>query len=340
MIAPESRHSISYGEFEVQTRQLAGLLAGLEFQEEPTLACICKTVFRLHGFFVGHGCWLRGHPFNLLAHEDQLVWVLNHSNCALLFHGADQREMLGKVLPKLNRELRCLEIDSDAVHLELAKYSQPEIDLAPASPSDAALLMYTSGTTGTPKGVPLTHANVLHAARTVSAWHQLTPKDRVLSSLPIYHINGQCIATITPFFSGGSIVAAQKFSASQWWDWVLEQECSWINLVPTIIAYLLNSAESSQAQPQNLKRVRFARSASAPLPPEHHRAFEKRFGITVIEAMGMTESASVVFVIRMISVGATVVRAFLAASWQKSWTPKAKKLTMESRERFVSPVPT
>jgi long-chain acyl-CoA synthetase len=117
----------------------------------------------------------------------------------------------------------------------------------------------------------------------------------VLSSLPIYHINGQCIATITPFFSGGSIVAAQKFSASLWWDWVLQQECSWINLVPTIIAYLLNSSDSSPVQPQDLKGVRFARSASAPLPPKHHRAFEKRFGITVIEAMGMTESASVVF---------------------------------------------
>ena len=296
LIAPESRHSISYGEFEVQTRQLAGLLAGLGIPRGAHIGLYLQNGLQTSRLFLS--AMAAGYvvtPFNLLAHEDQLVWVLHHSHCALLFHGADQREMLAKVLPKLHRELRCLEIDSDAVHLGLAQYSQPEIDLEPASPSDSVLLMYTSGTTGTPKGVQLTHANVLHAARTVSAWHQLTPKDRVLSSLPIYHINGQCIATITPFFSGGSIVTAQKFSASQWWGWVLEQECSWINLVPTIIAYLLNSAESSQVQPQDLKRVRFARSASAPLPPEHHRAFEKRFGITVIEAMGMTESASVVF---------------------------------------------
>jgi long-chain acyl-CoA synthetase len=296
LIAPESRHSISYGEFEVQTRQLAGLLAGLGIPRGAHIGLYLQNGLQTSRLFLS--AMAAGYvvtPFNLLAHEDQLVWVLHHSHCALLFHGADQREMLAKVLPKLHRELRCLEIDSDAVHLGLAQYSQPEIDLEPASPSDSVLLMYTSGTTGTPKGVQLTHANVLHAARTVSAWHQLTPRDRVLSSLPIYHINGQCIATITPFFSGGSIVTAQKFSASQWWGWVLEQECSWINLVPTIIAYLLNSAESSQVQPQDLKRVRFARSASAPLPPEHHRAFEKRFGITVIEAMGMTESASVVF---------------------------------------------
>lgn len=296
LIAPESRHSISYGEFELQTRQLAGLLAELGIPRGAHIGLYLQNGLQTSRLFLS--VMAAGYvvtPFNLLAHENQLVWVLHHSNCALLFHGADQREMLAKVLPKLDRDLRCLEIDSDAVHLRLAEYSQPEIDLEPASPSDSGLLMYTSGTTGTPKGVQLTHANVLHAARTVSVWHQLTATDRVLSSLPIYHINGQCIATITPFFSGGSIVAAQKFSASLWWDWVLEQDCSWINLVPTIIAYLLNSAESSQVHPQDLKGVRFARSASAPLPPEHHRAFEKRFGITVIEAMGMTESASVVF---------------------------------------------
>jgi acyl-CoA synthetase (AMP-forming)/AMP-acid ligase II len=296
LIAPETGHSISYGDFALQTRRLAGLLAGLGIQKGAHIGLYLQNGLQTSRLFLS--VMAAGYvvtPFNLLAHEDQLAWVLHHSDCVLLFHGADQREMLLKVRPKLHRELRCIEVDSDAVHLGLSEIPQPEIDLGPVSPSDPALLMYTSGTTGMPKGVRLTHANVLHAAQTVSAWHQLTPRDRVLSSLPIYHINGQCIATITPFFSGGSIVAAQKFSASQWWDWVLQHECSWINLVPTIIAYLLNSSERSPVQPQDLRRVRFARSASAPLPPEHHKAFEKRFGVTVIEAMGMTESASVVF---------------------------------------------
>ena len=68
-------------------------------------------------------------------------------------------------------------------------------------------------------------------------------------------------------------------------------------MVPTIIAYLINAAKSSGALPSQdqLKSIRFGRSASAPLPPEHHREFESLFGITVIEGMGMTESASMVF---------------------------------------------
>ena len=163
--------------------------------------------------------------------------------------------------------------------------------------SRSALLMYTSGTTGTPKGVLLTHANLLHAARSMAAWHSLTQADVVLSSLPIYHINGQVISTITPFVSGGSVVAPHSFSVKNWWSLAIQYHCTWINMVPTIIAYLINAAKSGGALPsrEELKSIRFGRSASAPLPPEHHREFEALFGITVIEGMGMTESASMVF---------------------------------------------
>ncbi len=153
--------------------------------------------------------------------------------------------------------------------------------------------MYTSGTTGQPKGALLTHGNLLAAARTVIAWHGLTPADRVLSSLPLYHINGQVIATVAPFVSGGSIVAPHRFSTGNWWQMVRWHEPTWLNMVPTIIAYLLNAAEPGRTHVY--PNVRFGRSASAPLPPEQHKAFERTFGISVIEAMGMTESASVVF---------------------------------------------
>ena len=131
----------------------------------------------------------------------------------------------------------------------------------------------------------------LAAGRAVSAWHGLDASDRCLSSLPLYHINGQCIATITPFVSGGSLVAPHRFSASAWWPLVDAHRPTWLNMVPTIIAYLINAAGADTGK--RFESVRFGRSASAPLPPEQHRAFEARFGIGVVEAMGMTESSSV-----------------------------------------------
>jgi long-chain acyl-CoA synthetase len=157
------------------------------------------------------------------------------------------------------------------------------------------MLMYTSGTTGTPKGALLSHGNLLHAGRSVVAAHALTLPDRVLSSLPLYHVNGQCIATISPLVAGGSIVMPHRFSVSQWWSLVERYRPTWLNVVPTIIAYLLTGPDLTPAQAAACRGIRFARSASAPLPPEHHRAFEARFGISVLEAMGLTECASVAF---------------------------------------------
>jgi long-chain acyl-CoA synthetase len=220
---------------------------------------------------------------------------LDHSDIEVLFYSPAQKQSLFLALEKTKRKFLLVELDPDAA---VGPFMQCEPGILPSVSADQpALLMYTSGTTGTPKGVLLTHANLLHAARSMAAWHSLTQADTVLSSLPIYHINGQVISTITPFVSGGSVVAPHAFSVSSWWKLAIQYQCTWINMVPTIIAYLINAAKSGGTLPsrEELKAIRFGRSASAPLPPEHHREFENLFGITVIEGMGMTESASMVF---------------------------------------------
>ena len=97
-------------------------------------------------------------------------------------------------------------------------------------------------------------------------------------------------------YPGGSIVMPHRFSVSQWWALVERYRPTWLNVVPTIIAYLINAPDRSA--PRRLRRAAAyasRRSASAPLPPEQHRAFEARFGISVLEAMGLTECASVAF---------------------------------------------
>jgi long-chain acyl-CoA synthetase len=90
-------------------------------------------------------------------------------------------------------------------------------------------------------------------------------------------------------------VLPHRFSSSQWWPIVERHRPTWLNLVPTIVAYLLNGPDLTPAQRAAAARVKFARSASAPLSPEQQRAFEARFGIGVVEAMGLTESASIAF---------------------------------------------
>ena len=295
LISPETGEILSYGMFAKEVRQLAARFAAHSLVPGDHVGFLLHNGYQTTTIFLGTmAAGLVVTPLNLLAHGAQLAYVLEHSDVKLVFTSAHYEAQLRAARAMIGSEqsskIRVEVIDSDAPNVH-ARYGEIELDQFTRSQSPA-LLMYTSGTTGQPKGAVLTHANVLHAGRSVCDWHGLTSADRVLSSLPLYHINGQCVATVAPFLSGGSIVAPNKFSASAWWGWVERFDPTWLNLVPTIIAYLLNAAD---ANTQLWPAIRFARSASAPLPPDQHRAFEMTFGIGVIEAMGMTECASVVF---------------------------------------------
>jgi len=293
LIAPEPGHELTYADLAAQAAAFARWTAARGLPRGTRIALLLPNGAQASLLFLS--TMSAGHvivPLNLLCTPAQLLHCLRHSGASLVFTTRDLEPRIAQVLPELQaggQEIAVQVVDADSPVLPDAPGTTPS--QAP-TPQDAALLMYTSGTTGTPKGVPLTHANLLHAARSVGGWHGLGPDDRVLSALPLYHINGQVIATVTPFVSGGGIVAPHKFSASQWWPLAERYRCTWLNMVPTIIAYLLNSPDGP---PAPMPWLRFGRSASAPLPPEHHKAFEERFGIPIIEAMGMTETASVAF---------------------------------------------
>jgi acyl-CoA synthetase (AMP-forming)/AMP-acid ligase II len=290
LIAPETGATLTYGEIERQAHLIAGRLRAVGLVRGDKVAFFLHNSYQTALVFLAS--MIGGYvvaPLNLLAGRTHLAHTLAHCDCRALFTAREYAQRVAEALPEVARSVEMIVIDPD----DPAPYEAASpADFAPVSAEDPALLMYTSGTTGLPKGALLSHRNLLAAARSVADWHRLTPDDRCLSSLPLYHINGQVIATVTPFVSGGSIIAPHRFSASTWWEHAERHEATWINMVPTIIAYLLNTTDGPRhAYP----RIKFGRSASAPLPPEQHKAFEQTFGIPVIEAMGMTESASVVF---------------------------------------------
>ncbi len=293
LLAPETGCTLTYRGLDRQARLLARWLRAAGLAPGDKVGLYLPNGYQTALLFLG--AMIGGYviaPLNLLAQRSQLAYVLGHCDCKVLFTSREHEAALAGALALLKRPIEVIVIDPDAPAL-FREGRLPQGGFDPLEAEDPALLMYTSGTTGTPKGALLTHRNLIAAARAVAGWHGLTSADRCLSSLPLYHINGQVIATVTPFVSGGSLIAPQRFSVTHWWDQVERHEATWINMVPTIIAYLLNAADAGRSY--RFPRVRFGRSASAPLPPEQHRAFERTFGIPVIEAMGMTESSSIVF---------------------------------------------
>ena len=292
LCAPETGTVLSYAGLASRTGALAARFDALGAAEGDRIAFMLPNGLAAAATFVGTMAAGRVVvPVNLLAQDAHLDHTLAHSAPRAVVVSDEHAPRVRASLGRIRAAPALVVVDADRLDLPDAPARAP----ASRDPARPAMLMYTSGTTGLPKGVLLSHANMLHAGRTVATHHRLTAGDRVLSSLPLYHINGQCIATVGTLCAGGSIVMPHRFSVSQWWAIVERWRPTWLNLVPTIFAYLLNAPDPTDAQREAMRAVRFARSASAPLPPEQQRAFESRFGIPIVEAMGLTESASIAF---------------------------------------------
>jgi acyl-CoA synthetase (AMP-forming)/AMP-acid ligase II len=164
-------------------------------------------------------------------------------------------------------------------------HTDPERQLSAVSGS---VRLSTSGTTGEPKGVLLTEAQIARTAVQVSISHRLTQHDRGLCVLPFFHINAPVVSLCGSLMAGSTLIIAPRFSLHRFWDWVAYEKITWASVVPTIVALLL-CGEKPPILPDTL---RFLRSASAPLPVARHLEFEERFGIPIVETYGLSEAAS------------------------------------------------
>jgi long-chain acyl-CoA synthetase len=290
-IATETGRTLTYGELRGSCRRVAGFLARHGVQPGAHVSVVMPnglaTLRILLGAMYGGYCV---NPVNLLSQPEQMRYVLDHSDCALVFASPDWAPKVRDLVAGLSRPIAVIAVETDA---EALPDEGEEGALGPPpEPESLALLMYTSGTTGTPKGVMLTQANLAANAHAISAEHALGPGDRVSAILPLYHINGFAVTMMAPLAHGGSLAMPPKFSAGKFWDMAIRHECTWINMVPTIVSFLLEGEAPAR---EAIARIRFCRSASAPLPPEYLLAFQQKFGIGVIETMGLTETVAPAF---------------------------------------------
>ena len=294
LIAPETGAVLTYGALQRHARALTSQLLALGVRPGDKVSLMTCNGYQAGALLIGimYGGFTVS-PINLLSQASQLRYVIEHSDTRVVFAHVAEIVRLREAIAAIGRDIMVLEIDVDSTALPPAEPFSAE-QLPPVGPDDDALLMYTSGTTGVPKGVLLSHGNVVAGGEYTTAAHALTESDRVLCVLPLYHINGQIVTAVAPLVSGGSVVIPHKFSATSYWQTAAEHGCTWLNFVPTIVSYLLN-APDPRASGIDISALRFARSASAPLPPELHRAFEEKFGIGIIETMGMTETAAPCF---------------------------------------------
>ncbi len=300
--AAESGARLTFADLATSCRNVAALLQSHGSQPGDTVSLVMPNGLMTLQLLLGamHGGWCVN-PVNLLSQPRQLRYVLEHSDCRIVFASPEWEAAVRDALTGIGRDVAVVVIEPDAVGVAVAVAEAVVVTVAakpvagatpPPAPDSVALLMYTSGTTGVPKGVMLTHANLAANALAISTEHALSQIDRVLAVLPLYHINAFAVTMLAPLAHGGSLAMPRKFSAARFWEQAAQGECTWLNVVPTMISYLIEGVAPPREQ---TARLRFCRSASAALPPEHLRAFEAKFGIGIIETMGLTETVAPAF---------------------------------------------
>ena len=277
IVFPEAGTVLTWSQLRSTARGFAAKLTdkGLSKGESVAIASPnnADAVTAFYGAVYGG---FRATMINLAAGRDAISYALEHSEARFAYVHASCKDLFDSANPK----------GTEAISID----STGEATLHDVSPEDHALLMYTSGTTGRPKGVVHTNASLLAGGWTTAIAHQLLESDRGFCLLPIYHINGLCVTVIGSLISGGSLVMVAKFSASRFWEQADKGEATWFSAVPTVISHLLHG----EAEPTECckSRIRFGRSASSALAVETQSAFEARFSVPIVETMGLTETAA------------------------------------------------
>lgn len=284
---PGTAPSLTWGELRDEAREIAARLTGLGIAKGTSVALMLPNsregILCLFGVLCGG---FRATVINLAAGAEAIGYALSHSEANHVFVGADQLELFESAAAAHDISANVIHVE-DGIDWPAKTVSAPLHEL---TADDDALLMYTSGTTGRPKGVVHSHASLLAGGWTTALAHELTTADRALCVLPICHINGLCVTIVAPLVSGGSVAVCPRFSAKSFWSQCAEAEVTWFSIVPTIASHLLHGEGTPDATVR--ARVRFGRSASSALAPDIHRAFEDRFGISLVETMGLTETAA------------------------------------------------
>jgi acyl-CoA synthetase (AMP-forming)/AMP-acid ligase II len=177
------------------------------------------------------------------------------------------------------------------VRLDAATPPRHDVSTPQGLADDDAMIMFTGGTTGVPKMVPWTQANIADSVRAIVAGYGLGPQDATVAVMPLYHGHGLIAALLSTLASGGTVLlpARGRFSAHTFWDDIDAVRATWYTAVPTIHQILL---ERNKTEPAGGKRgaLRFIRSCSAPLTAETAQALQETFSAPVVCAFGMTEA--------------------------------------------------
>jgi len=285
----DNRTEVSYAEFYQHVINCARFMQNHGLSHGDRIATISHNHW--HTVVQYFAAWLLGLvvvPINLGEDDERIAYILENGEVELAFVRTEYRERFRGILESYkylkNVEWIVCEGKIENFTREKGDLALPDDDLG----NSEALIVFTSGTTGPPKGVVLSQRNLLEDARSIADWHNIDEETRMMCVLPIHHVNGTVVTLMTPLFAGGSTVLNQKFRTGRFFSIIKEEGVHIVSVVPTLLQYLNNYYRDREMP--DTSTLKHAICGAGPLTVKVATTFEERFDIPIIHGYGLSET--------------------------------------------------
>lgn len=286
-----NRYEYSYSQFIEKVRRTAGLLTSRGAKLGARIATAAHnhpdTIIQYFAAWMIGACVV---PLNMTEDDHRLSYILENSEAQIIFCRDEYCARIESILSKSQMDIVKVSDDinaPDCFHELLNSsplYSSPD----ETSLDDDALIVYTSGTTGNPKGVVLMQRNLMADGVDIAAWHGITANSRMMCVLPVHHVNGCIVTHVTPFLVGASVVLNRKFQTEYFFERIAREKVDVVSVVPTLLAFLLDKkAGATEAIAAGFRHII---CGAGPLTCDLVRTFEDYYRIPVIHGYGLSET--------------------------------------------------
>ena len=280
--------TVSSGALEAQSARVAGLLTrrgvkpgdrvGIMLPNVPEFAAIYYGILHAGAVVV---------PMNVLLKKREVAFYLSDPEATVVFAWQDFAEAAAPGAADAGTE--CILVGPGGFELLLAGIDAT-VDVAERSGDDTAVILYTSGTTGTPKGAELTHDNLRNNVDAVLRMWQFGADDVVLGALPLFHAFGQTCGLNAAIAAGSCLTLLPRFDAGRTLETIQRDRVTVFEGVPTMYSALIHHPDRERLDTSSL---RLCISGGASLPLEILRNFEAAFGCPILEGYGLSETSPV-----------------------------------------------
>lgn len=293
---------LSYAKLDELARRFAGALTGLGLARGEHVALMLPNVpgFTI-AYFGAHYAGGAVVPLNVLLTADEIAYHLEDSHAVALVVWEGFAEQAAVAFARVASCKHLIVARADASDLTapdgaknmtaLIGGATPVTELPDTTAEDTAVILYTSGTTGRPKGAELTHFNMFYNAQfTATRLLPMGPDTIALAVLPLFHSFGQTVMHNAVLFAGGQIVLLPRFEPKAAFEVMQARKVSLFAGVPTMYFALLHHPEAAK---YDLSSLRFCASGGAAMPVEVMRAFDAKYGVNILEGYGLSETSPV-----------------------------------------------